>query len=153
MATCHKPHVEECHGSGCILSTSHQHPLVPRPCHFWFQRQGKWHGHIRHAHILASCQRYQCKEDWGEEIFLGIRPLFIWLDSCAVVLMEILAHYVDLAGLDWKQWIVCFGISMVSWPVGFAIKFCMFASWSTLSWLFSTNWWHCYDNSQTKSLR
>ncbi|PIN14494.1 Calcium-transporting ATPase [Handroanthus impetiginosus] len=43
--------------------------------------------------------------------------------SGSAVVHLILAHYVDFVGLDWKQWILCIGISLVCWPVSFAVKF------------------------------
>ncbi|KAL0457138.1 UNVERIFIED_CONTAM: Calcium-transporting ATPase 8, plasma membrane-type [Sesamum latifolium] len=62
-----------------------------------------------------------------KNIFSGIRPSFIYLVAILmvvpIVLVQILAWFVHFQGLDWKQWTICIGIAMVSWPVAFAVKF------------------------------
>ncbi|KAK4425615.1 Calcium-transporting ATPase 12, plasma membrane-type [Sesamum alatum] len=62
-----------------------------------------------------------------KNIFSGIRPSFIYLVGILmvvpIVLVQFLAWIAHFQGLDWKQWTICIGIAMVSWPVAFAVKF------------------------------
>ncbi|KAL0414468.1 UNVERIFIED_CONTAM: Calcium-transporting ATPase 12, plasma membrane-type [Sesamum radiatum] len=62
-----------------------------------------------------------------KNIFSGIRPSFIYLVAILmvvpIVLVQFLAWLVHFQGLDWKQWTICIGIAMASWPVAFAVKF------------------------------
>ena len=54
------------------------------------------------------------------KLFLGIIGITIVLQ---VVMVEFLKKFADTERLNWGQWGACIGIAILSWPIGFLVKY------------------------------
>ncbi|PRQ36170.1 putative calcium-transporting ATPase [Rosa chinensis] len=55
-----------------------------------------------------------------KKLFMGIIAVIIVLQ---VVMVEVLKKFADTERLNWGQWGVCIGIAVISWPIGWLVKF------------------------------
>lgn len=56
----------------------------------------------------------------SNRLFMGIVSMTIVLQ---VLMVEILEKFASTTRLDWQQWLVCIGFAILSWPIGFLLKF------------------------------
>ncbi|KAK1379966.1 Calcium-transporting ATPase [Heracleum sosnowskyi] len=54
------------------------------------------------------------------KMFLGIMGITVLIQ---VVMVEFLKKYAGTERLNWGQWGVCIGIAILSWPIGFLVKY------------------------------
>lgn len=82
--------------------------------------------------IFVLCQvfnEFNSRRMEKKNIFQGIHktPLFLGIIAITIVLqvlmVELLKDFANTVSLNWKQWVICIAIALVTWPIGFLVKF------------------------------